>query len=343
MGCTRSSATCACSARRLASARSRLPAAISWSASCRFVASCGAFGARPLDLFAGLRRVLGFVFGSRADPFARDRDPPPCSDPSRSLGLRSRSRCRARSRSRSRSRSDRPTDPDPDPDPAVSRPRSRFRSVPDPVPDPISFAASLPIAARRISAIADPTCSPVSQPSRRSHDLSCAALRWIKYPAIAAAPPTRIIAMTTPRQNRDGSARAASVVAVDRRASSARRRPRHRLVDASLSTTTGPPLPAITSSIARRELDRRLIAIGSATSPSPCRSTLATLAARRRRPDAIGEPRDRRRAVHAEQLQRVLGMKRSIADDHLVQHDADRVDVGPRVDRPAGTVCSGAM
>ena len=33
--------------------------------------------------------------------------------------------------------------------------------------------------------------------------------------------------------------------------------------------------------------------------------------------------------------ERVLGRERALARDHLEQHDADRVDVGARVDRPA--------
>ena len=60
--------------------------------------------------------------------------------------------------------------------------------------------------------------------------------------------------------------------------------------------------------------------------------------------DAIGEPRNRRGAMHAEQLQRVLGLERPLADDHLVEHDADRVEIGARRrSSPPGTVCSGAM
>ena len=39
--------------------------------------------------------------------------------------------------------------------------------------------------------------------------------------------------------------------------------------------------------------------------------------------------------MHAEQLQRVLGLERPIADDHLEQHDADRVEIGAPVDRRA--------
>ena len=40
--------------------------------------------------------------------------------------------------------------------------------------------------------------------------------------------------------------------------------------------------------------------------------------------------------MHPEQRERIFGRERSLASDHLEQHDAERVEVRARIDRAAG-------